>query len=238
MELIYEANYRMRTNDFTCHDLISPTSILDSFQDVAGNHASILGMGFNDMVKKGYYWVVSREKVSILNTIEPGSTIKVITWPEKKKGASFTRNYKIINDKNEVAVVGSSIWCVINTTTRRLERARDVDYEGEIHDEIIYDKINKLDENINYQNEYGYLIKFSDLDHNKHMNNSKYMDVFLDIMNLKENEKIVDFQLDFVHEGKLDEILKVKYTKIDNRYYFAGFINDILAIRSEVTLSE
>lgn len=238
MKLIYEANYRMRTNDFTCYDLISPTSILDSCQDVAGTHASILGMGFDDMFKKGYYWVVSREKVTILNKIKPGSTIKVITWPEKKKGASFTRNYKILNENNEVAVLASSTWCVINTSTRRLERARDVDYDGEINQEIIYDKINKLDEEIKIDNIYEHIVKFSDLDHNKHMNNSKYMDVFLDIMNLKENEIIKEFQLDFIHEAKENDILIVKYNKINNKYNFAGYINNLLAIRCEVEISE
>ncbi len=234
MKLLYETSYKMRTNDFTCYDTITPTSILDSFQDVAGIHASMLKMGFTDMLNKGYYWVVSRERVSVLGNVLPGETIKVLTWPEPKKGVSFIRNYKMLNSKDEIVAVGSSLWVVINSNTRRLERARDIDYEGEIIDEIIYEKLNKLDEIEMTGPVYNHQVKFSDLDHNKHMNNSKYMEIFLNIIDLKENEKILNFQLDFIHEAKEKEILQVKYLKIDNKYHFAGYINDSLAIRAEI----
>lgn len=237
MKLEYEANYRMRTNDFTCYDKLSPTSILDTFQDVAGTHAAILKMGFDDMVAKGYYWVVFREKVTILGNVKPGETIKAITWPEPKKGVSFIRNYKMLNESNEVVAVGSSLWVVISSVTRRLDRARDVIYDGEYVEEKVYDSLDKLKE-IEINSDFIlHEVKFRDLDHNKHMNNSKYMDVFLDILDLKPTEIIKSFQLDFLHEAKYKDVIKLKYQKIDNIYYFVGYIKDVLAIRAEIEVS-
>lgn len=237
MKLIYETTYRMRTNDFTCYDTLSPTSILDSFQDAAGTHASLLGMGFDDMLEKGYYWVVFREKVTILGSVRPGETVKCLTWPEKKKGVSFIRNYKMLNEAGEVVAVGSSLWVVISVSTRRLERARDVNYDGEIVEETIYPTLDKLAEKEINSNFIPYEVKFRDLDHNKHMNNSKYMDVFLDILDLKKEEKIKSFQLDFIHEAKEKDIINIKYVKENNIYYFEGYINDTLAIRAEIEVT-
>ncbi len=232
MKLIYETHYRMRTNDFTCYDTLSPTSILDSFQDIAGIHAHQLNMGFDEMLKRGYYWVVSREKVSILGPVKPNEVVKVITWPECKKGVSFIRNYKMLNERDEEVAVGSSLWVVINAETRKLDRARDINYEGELIDEIVYTSLDKLDNKEIDSEEYIYTVKFTDLDHNRHMNNSKYMDIFLDILDLKQTETIKEFQLDFIHEAKEKDELIIKYTKEDNKYYLAGYINDILAIRA------
>ncbi len=234
MKLLYETEYRMRTNDFTCYDHLSPTSILDTCQDIAGTHAALLQMGFDDMYKRGYYWVVFREKITILGTVKQGSSIKAITWPEVKKGVSFVRNYKLVDEEGSVIAVGSSVWCLINTTTRRLERARDVNYDGEIHEEIIYPEIKKLEDHNLPVSQINYQVKFTDLDHNKHMNNSKYMDVFLDILDLKASEIITDVQLDFIHEAKEKDIINIRYALIDDTYCFEGYIADSLAIRAEV----
>ena len=119
MKLLYETEYRMRTNDFTCYDHLSPTSILDTCQDIAGTHAALLQMGFDDMYKRGYYWVVFREKITILGTVKQGSSIKAITWPEAKKGVSFVRNYKLVDEEGYL----------VSDTNKTLLNANNIDID-------------------------------------------------------------------------------------------------------------
>ena len=55
--------YRLRTNDFDTLDHIYMSSILDFCQDVAGEHANDLKVGFKDLYKDNKIWMVLRTKI-------------------------------------------------------------------------------------------------------------------------------------------------------------------------------
>ena len=51
MELLYKTTYRLRPSDFRPkNDTLSSTTLLDIFQDLAGDHATRLGLGFEDFM--------------------------------------------------------------------------------------------------------------------------------------------------------------------------------------------
>ena len=57
MEL--EKEFFIHTSMVGKNDYIRPAAILDLFQDMASLHANELGVVFDDIVKKNYYWIVS-----------------------------------------------------------------------------------------------------------------------------------------------------------------------------------
>lgn len=234
MELFYQTTYRMRTNDFDCFDKLTPTSILDSFQDIAGTHAYLLGMGFEETLRKGYYWVVVREKITIIKTAKPGSTVKVSTWPEAKGRLEFVRNYRMESEEGELLAYGSSVWVLISAETRKLSRGEDMNYEGEIHQEKNYDKLNKLPKYEGLSEEYTHIVTFTDVDHNLHMNNSKYADVILDACNFPKEVKIKELQIDFVSEARWQDKLVYKYKKENDCYYIEAYNAEKVCIRAEM----
>ena len=54
----YEEKYRLRISDFDCYDRITPCCILDLAQDIAGKHADILGIGYQDFIVNNRIWVL------------------------------------------------------------------------------------------------------------------------------------------------------------------------------------
>ncbi len=236
MELFYKTTYRMRTNDFDCYDKLTPTSILDSFQDIAGTHAELIGMGFSDMVKKGYYWVVVREKITIFKSPKPGESVVVSTWPEPKGRLEFVRNYKMEDENGNIIAIGSSVWVLISTTTRRLSRAEEINYVGEFVQDKNYDKLNKLPKYEELEKNYIHQVGYTDLDHNKHMNNSKYVDVMMNSCQFNSNVVIKELQIDFINEARYLDNLNFKYKQVDNVYYFEAYNDDKLCIRAEMRI--
>lgn len=236
MKLKLEENYILRTNDFDNLDRLKPTAILDIFQDIAGRQAELIGVGYGDMLKKGYYWVVIRERITILKQPKFGSKVKVITWPNKKNRIEFTRNYRMEAENGEVIAVGGSLWVLIDIVNRRVSRARDVDYNGECYEEKVYDSLVKLPECSDFTNFYEYEVHYTDLDHNGHMNNAKYVDIILNALNPQNRENIKDLEIDFINEVKLQDRINLKYLKDANYYYFEADLEDKVIFRAKVRL--
>ena len=51
-------DFFIHTRDVNYNDIIKPTALLDMFQDLAGIHASELGVGYDVLKEKNYAWVI------------------------------------------------------------------------------------------------------------------------------------------------------------------------------------
>ena len=99
---IFEKEFELRISDFDCFDKIKPSVILDFFQDVAGEHADILSVGFNDLIKKDLIWVLVRTKYEVIKEPNLYSKIKIKTWPHPKGRIDFDRDYLILDENNNI----------------------------------------------------------------------------------------------------------------------------------------
>ena len=236
MKLSLQENYILRTNDFDAYNHLKPTAILDIFQDIAGRQAEEIGMGYEAMVNKGYYWVVIREKISILKEPGFGTKVLVTTWPNQKNRIEFTRNYKMEDENGNLIAVGSSLWVLIDIKSRKISRAKDVIYNGECYTERIYEGLSKLNDYEGFTDSYNYEVSYTDLDHNGHMNNSHYADVILNALKLERNAHILDLQIDFINEVTLGDRITLKYLKKNDYYYFEAYEEDKIVFRAEMRL--
>ena len=66
MKKIYENEYILRMSDFDKYNRIKPSAVLELFQDVAGQHANEIGVGYDEMMQRSYFWVIVRIKFKII----------------------------------------------------------------------------------------------------------------------------------------------------------------------------
>ena len=50
--IFYKENYKLKESDFDFNDNMRASAYLDIFQTVAAKHATMLGMGFEEMKQK------------------------------------------------------------------------------------------------------------------------------------------------------------------------------------------
>ena len=62
----WSKEYTLRAGDFDKYDRIMPSAVLDLFQDAAGQHAIEIGVGFDEMIKRSYLWVLTKIKFKII----------------------------------------------------------------------------------------------------------------------------------------------------------------------------
>jgi len=207
--------------------------ILQKFQDIAVHNANILNVGFDDLIQKDYIWVVTKIRYKVLKPIKKNQKLYITTWPLPKGVIDFCRDY-LIEDENGVPYIkGTSRWCITNIKTRRLVRTKVVEYlngNGEYFDKKCFDEpyfpltpfsTEELEPVLEHK------VVFTDLDHNKHMNNTKFADLSIDSIPEIEDCAIDEMQVNFLSECLYKDTIKT-YVKAnnDNEYEVIGIKTD------------
>lgn len=220
----YSEILKLRTNDFDHSDTIKPSTLLDIFQDIAGVHAMQFGFGFKETVKKGYYWVLIRNYYEIFGKVEPLTDVRLETWPHKKGKVDFDREYVLYDSNDNVLVRGISKWILIDINTRRVARASSVSFAEEESEANYYPDVLKLEipSLENFEKVFTYKVLKGDMDHNGHMNNSKYANIIYEVM---DDINMKSFMIEYIHEVCKDDIIELYEYKENNIIYYAGLSN-------------
>ncbi len=225
MEEKYQDLYQLKVLDYNRYDLLAPHGVLDIMQDISGKHCNTYGMTFEELLSQNKIWVLLRVKYKVFENIKLYSKVRVTTWPKKKGLVDFDRETQITDLQGNVMINGISKWVILDSNTRKIVPAKYIEYNALIpNDSLFNDRFDRIkDFNIEGLQHYHQRIEFCDVDHNGHTNNAKYACILLNALRLKEDEVIDTFQIDYVHESRLDDTLMVYYYK-ENKTYFAKAI--------------
>ena len=230
MMMYKKMTFIVREHDVGTNDKIKPSGVLDFFQDIAGIHASELGLGSNDILKNHLLWILVYTEFDVIKELPKFSDeIHVETWPKEGSRLELPREYVIRNKNDEMIIKGVSNWVVVNSETKRVQRATDVVFPGDFYPNTNYPDKVKRKVNLQYDefdSSYEYKVLFSDLDHNGHMNNAKYLDMVYNMQIYPGNKEYKHVEIEFVHEAKLGEIVTIKHFKDDKYDCYVGFLSD------------
>ena len=236
MLIEYFEKFNLRINDFDCHDRILMSSILDIFQDVAGKHATKLGVGFHDLLKKNRIWVVVRTKFDIYKQPKQEETVIVRTWPLPLGKIDANRCYEIRNELGELLIRGVSKWVTVDINSRRVVRMNEISYgEGEFDEDYglleDFSKVNNFESN-------SEVIKikpqYLDLDHNGHINNSKYTNFVLNNVKELHDKEIIFCQMEHIQELKKDEEFTLSYLVNEKECLAKGETNNGISFITKI----
>ena len=231
MALMYKSKeITISSADCDKNGLIKPSEVWNHFQDMAGWHAEDLGVGFDDMIAQGLIWVILYEQFVVIKDM-PKVNDKVIlnTWPKLANKLELEREYEMRDLDGNLLIQGVSNWTLIDVNTRRIARADRITFEGEYYQNCNFKEKQKRKIGLKFDNfiqEYDYKIVDSDIDHNKHLNNAKYLDIIAN-MNVINDQKIKRIEISFVHEAYLGNTIHIGYNKDENgNLCFIGTAND------------
>ena len=220
----FEKEFYLRTADFDCRMDLQPASVLDLFQDVAGEHARVLGIGRDTMLENRLIWVIVKVRYRILSMPKQFDRVRVKTWPLPPRRSLFQREYKIMAEDGTPLVLGSSEWVVIHSERRRLVPIGDV-YplkDGFLEERNFEDGFPRLTDFSGDGESRTILPLFSELDVNGHVNNTKYANYVMDTVNPNEREHISEFQIEYHREVQPDHPLSLLAVRGEGRIDIKG----------------
>ena len=213
-EPIWIEKFKIRSYEVDIHGEISSSSILNLFQEAAGNHATNLRVGYRHLRPDNKAWVLSRIDIKIFTAPKWGDEIEIKTWPSSYDKIFAIRDFEFISD-GTIVIEGRSAWILMDTETRRLSGVADVvsslPHSPEISPHLPkMSKLTGFDEILENSNR-EYKILFSDLDTNEHVNNSKYLQWLLDSYPHKflKDHLLNRIRLNYLSEASSGELLSI-----------------------------
>ena len=183
--LQHKREITVAVNDTDFNRMLKPSAVMGYFQDIASEHADMLGIGYDDLLSQGLSWVMIRMSFEIFKNPRIGDILTISTFPEKPKSSDVNRGYYISGGDGDIIAAGSSKWCVIDMNTYKIQRCTPL---FEKFGEDVYMPSQPL-ENANCKVEklsgakdakpLTFTVQVTDLDQNRHMNNARYGDAIL-----------------------------------------------------------
>lgn len=200
MPAVFEKEYFLRTSDFDCRAMLKPSSVLELFQNAAGEHAAVLGCGFDDLAPKNLMWVILRTKYRLVGSCSMHETVRIRTWPCPPSRVGFRREYLVTGSDGREIARGSSEWALVDALSRRLVSGSAYPDDTEFCTEQCF--AGRLERLRPFEGQALMTVKpgYSRIDVNGHVNNTAYADFALDLAATMLEEPVDEFQIDYRHE--------------------------------------
>ena len=140
-----------------------------------------------------------------------------VTFPCHSRGYSFLRCYKLMKG-GETVGRAVSVWALIDTDTRALVKVNDFDLGLTTYDPLDY-PISRFVMPKTLLEVGKYTVLYSDTDQNKHMNNTRYPDMYSNFLPLL-GKRIEEIAINYMNEAPMGEQLTVYHAEVGEYHYF------------------
>ena len=169
---------------------LSPLAAFTIFQGIASEHAERIGVGGAARAKRGEFWLTVHSRVDFYEPAYLMDELTARTWPEHCEGRDIRcfRSYRLTKGEQTVAL-GRTQWAILGPEQKILrfeqsgfpadfpfpDAAAIAEPPVRFHDELTQDELI-----------YTHLVRATDIDMGRHMNNVVYIRLLLDCLPAKE----------------------------------------------------
>ena len=231
--ITYKEKYYVKSSEVDIHQSLKLSSLLKILQDLATEGSKILNAGTDKTLDKGYLWVFSKLQISINRLPRYEETINLSTYPNEMMHFIYPRTFEIKDLEDNMLVKATSMWCLIDTNTRKIVLPSETgvgvksDIKADPISKIITQDVRLVESRV---------VKYTDLDLNKHLNNTRYLDYICDLYDSKffMDHKIGKINIAFHQEVREGEVVDI-YASSDNNYFLFK-VNDKTVFECNIDL--
>lgn len=177
---IEEETHKVRISEIDQNGSMSFEALLNLMQEIAWNSSERIGFSVYNLLEKGLTWVVNRMQFHIKEYPKHREKITVQSWASGVDRLFTYRDYQVFDERGEKIVRGTSAWLIIDIEKRKhVSTAGNFDLkfpEGIEQLPMDKSKIRKIELPDNIADYTRVTVGYSDIDVNKHTNNSRYAD--------------------------------------------------------------
>jgi acyl-ACP thioesterase len=224
--LTLESKYTITSADADMNARLRVGALVNFLIQSAISSAHGLGFGFKDLKKHHLFWVLSRLTIEIEKPLIWDQSVTVETWPKDVAGLIYLRDFLIYRASGNCVAKATSGWLAIDSETKRPKIVEGTTAELFTlmrHKHAIETQPLKLAgvpegdiSNINP----GY----SDLDLNKHVTSTRYIDWMIDTLplDLLQNKYPKSISVNYMRETMLGDNIQLVKKQEGNLFHFEG----------------
>ena len=234
----YQEEFRIRYSDCDRFGKLKLRAVFDYAQEIAGNHATLLGCGDQLREHRSLAWILSRMRVRMLEWPKSETQVHVETWPSGFNRLFATREFRFRTGKEQrVFAEGTSYWLLFNLETQRLAITQK-EMEGLNLDtddaERIFLNLDKLKGEEAAPVVTEFQVYEHQIDINRHLNNAEYAAFLQDALGYGcyPSELQINFQKEVPPQSKIS----ICGHKDAESFSFSGFVGEEEVFLAEGTL--
>ena len=243
-----EISLYVKTTECGPNDCISSAVLFANLQEAADIGAAERGFDRHDIESFNACWIVMRTRIRIYRFPKWRDTIKLRTWSTGLEKLFFGREYEVYSDDNELLVEGTSMWILADKDTHspinptKIEGISDTAMQN--NRKVFGESCGRLKvpkrEIITTEPtiiKYG---DFSELDHNNHVNNTRYIAWMCDALSKHgyDPQKLNDISINYISEVHYGERVEIFVDDSSDKILIYGYKEGNIAVFcTEVSLS-
>ncbi|MBM4308781.1 MAG: hypothetical protein FJ123_18805 [Deltaproteobacteria bacterium] len=210
----WEDHYLVSFYEVDAKNRVFLPSLWKYMQETAWNHAHHIGIGYSDLARNDYFWVLSRLAIEMKEYPGWGDKIQVRTWLLGNSRLFALRDFSVVKEDGRVIGGGKSAWVVLDLKNRKPQRIepflQGLNYRPDQHG--VKTNLDKLPAPSAPSEEMSFTVRYGDLDMHQHVNNARYIEWVLDSYSLEMNQthQITTFEINFLAESSCDDELSVQ----------------------------
>lgn len=222
----FETEYVVGGSECDCFGRLHMSALLNCSQGAAMGHTAALDIGRDvTLGKLQSVWMIVRTRVELKRPVLYGETLRVRTWPVESKGATLPREEEFfVGDES----VGSAhtVWVLANVNTRRLLRPKAFFEVASLpsQPEPSFPEPKKPSPIEPLGEAELHRVRYTDLDMNRHVHNTRYLDFAANHLELEKREGkwVRAFTVNFSAECVAGETLAIASADDGERVYVRG----------------
>lgn len=221
---VYEKTFSVTWQDLGMNGHLTMKAFANFMQEVAWQHAEVLGFGFDYMAQHQAVWVLVGVKAVFYRQPQWRDDVTLKTWHKGYRGVVSSRDYILCNAQGEVIAEAASEWVLINHDTRRIVRPNILDpfvHTQLQKDALVWEPITQPETPVM---ESCYEVAYSDMDYNGHTNNSRYFEWVSNVfepLNTK-GKAVKKVEIKYQSECFMGDVITLVYSLSDDSFHIHG----------------
>ena len=205
---------------------LSTSYLFYQMQDIAWEHASILGFGYEHLKKDQQFWVLSRLLVKIDRRPNWGEDFTLETWSRGTDGFFGYRDFNFVDKAGKNIIQATSSWLVLDLESKRIVRLSEFDNFPKYEESAFGINAGKVKSPKNDDVPDFTPVRFNEIDINQHFNSGRYLERIIDSYSFEFHEKneLVEFEVNFMKEGMPSDKLAVKKQIAEGNNHFCSVV--------------
>ncbi len=224
--------YLLKTCSTDVNGLWKISDILVQLQELAGKQCGLLGCGRLDLVREhSLVWVLTRTEIRFRRFPSLGESINITTWAAPPRRMIYPRYFTAVDAEEQTVFDAATQWVLCDIRDRKMKNAPEVGAmiptPGR---EPAFTRFSAAPLIENGKRVFYAEPRYSDLDVNGHVNNTRYADWLCDALGIDtmKQKRISVITIDYRHEVTPGDRLEMTLGQSGTGFSLSGKKDDTL----------
>jgi len=210
--LVWKEERLVESFDVDVLGRLRPQTMFAFLLNAAWNHANQSAYGYRQLSDRNLLWVLIKAQIRVQRLPKWGEHILIETWGKQTVRLYALRDFAVTSESGQKLISATSSWMILDRSSgwpRRFNQKSDGFpwLSGRDEMETNLDKVPELKKGTRTA---GFPVRFSDIDVNRHVNSTKYLEWMMDSHSQDhlETNELTSLEMSFLSEATAhDEVV-------------------------------